>query len=541
MKPRRFSVIDIGTNSARFLAAEVFPDGSWRPIADRREPCRLGEGLAAGGALSAAPMKRAIDAVAAFVAASQEFDAPIARCVATYAVRKASNRDEFIRRLYDQTQVTLEVIPPRVEGRLSYRAVTQTMGLSNAAKLQKVGVIDTGGGSVQFTVGIGCVPVASISMSLGAVAMTEHFGGPAVCASDRYEDLRDHIARTIEEGIQSLPFLPRKLYGVGGGCTSAGVLVRQRTAGVLVPGGGPVPTVLGDPLSVTSAQVRDLLRTIRPLTVAERAALPGLSVERSEIIVAGLAVIEGLLSRLMPHAMTTLDVGLRDGLVIETAETTLLRASAREESSKAMLPIAAAALSKACRSPEPHTSHVASLASKLHASLVKLSDAGEIKTGRWARPRGAALLRAAAMLHDSGVSISYKGHHKHAESIVLFNGLFGVKHSAVAVVAAVARYHRRALPTRRHAHYRSLDKKDRRLVQMLAGILRIADGLDRTHRQVISDVHASIQDGRLRILATTRRDHSGEPRAELAAAQTKADLFAKALKLDVTVEWKPAP
>jgi exopolyphosphatase/guanosine-5'-triphosphate,3'-diphosphate pyrophosphatase len=538
MKPRRFSVIDIGTNSARFLAAEVFSDGSWRPVADRREPCRLGEGLAADGTLGPAPMKRAIDAVAAFVAASQEFDAPIVRCVATYAVRKAANRDEFIKELRGTTGVELVVIPPKVEGRLSYRAVTETMGLGSGAKLQKIGVIDTGGGSVQLTVGIGCVPVASISMPLGAVAMTEEFGGPDASAGDRYEDLRDHIARTIEDATAVLPFLPRRLYGVGGGCTSAGVLVRQRTAGVLVPGGGPVPMVLGDPLAVSSGDVRELLRTIRPLTVAERAALPGLSVERSQIIVAGLAVIEGLLSRLMPHAMTTLDVGLRDGLVIETADATLMRAGVRQVSTRTMLPIAAARLSKACRAPEPHTTQVAMLSGKLLSGLCKLAAAGTIKTGRWARPRGAAILQAAAILHDSGVAISYKGHHKNAESLILFNGLSGVKRSATEVVASIARYHRRAMPSRRHEHYGSLPKKDRRLVRMLAGVLRVGDGLDRTHRQVVGDVQVVMEPELLRIIAITRKDHSGEPRAELAAAQTKSDLLSKVLGVPVSVEWK---
>ncbi len=531
MKPRRFSVIDIGTNSARFLAAEVAPDGSWRAVADRREPCRLGEGLSSGGMLGEAPRARAIAAVAAFVAAAEEVHAPIAKAVATYAVRKAANRDEFLAQLRERTGVTLEVIPPRVEGRLSYRAVTELAGAGGTPKLERIGVLDTGGGSVQLTVGIGCVAVASVSMPLGAVALTELFGGPEKSGDQKFEDLRDHIAGIVEDTFSRLPFKPRRIYGVGGGCTSAGVLAAQRAAGVLVPGGQLKALTPGAPMNVSAAEIREILRTIRPLSLAERAALPGLSVERSQIIVAGLAVTEAVLSRLGPHAMTTLDVGLRDGLVIEAAEGVQLRTSARAQSQRSLLPAASARLAARCRAPQPHSNQVVTLALGLHTELCRLAQAGELKRGRWCRPRSRAILQAAAQLHDAGTCISYKSHHKHIETIVRFNGLPGVKPRVTELVAAIARYHRRAMPSRKHDLFGSLEKKDRRLVRMLSAILRIADGLDRSHHQVVTAVKASVSDGVIALHAIS----TAEARAEITAATEKADLLGRVLGRAVTV------
>lgn len=535
MKPRRFSVIDIGTNSARFLAAELSPEGAWKPIADRREPCRLGEGLTAGGSLGEVPMSRAIAAVAAFVAAAEEHRAPIARAVATHAVRKAANREEFLARLKERTGVRLEAIAPREEGRLSYRAVAEAVGAgAQEGKPQRIGVIDTGGGSVQLTVGVGDVPVASVSMALGAVAMTEMFGGLAASDENRFEDFRDHLAKTVEDAIDKLPFLPRKLYGVGGGCTSAGLLVRQRAAGVLVPGGQQIPMPTSGEMSVTSAEVRELLRVIRPLSAAERAALPSLSVERSQIIVAGLAVIEGLLARLSPHNLCTLEVGLRDGLVIETAETVRLRSSARAQSQRSILPAASGRLGERCRVPQPHTSHVAGLALKLHSELSRLAGAGELKKGRWCRPRGVAILHGAALLHDAGIVVSYKGHHKHSEAIVRMNGLCGVKPGITDMVAAIARYHRRARPSKKHELFESLDRKNRRKVRMLAGILRVADGLDRSHAQLVKGLRVTLEVGGLVVNVSSE----AEPRGEIAAASQKADLLARVLRRKITVRWE---
>lgn len=532
MKPRRFSVIDIGTNSARFLAAELGEDGSWSPIADRREPCRLGEGVTKGGSLGGAPMDRAVAAVASFVAAAEEHRAPIARAVATYAVRKAGNRDQFLATLKEKTGVELEIIGPREEGMLSFRAVAEAMGAgAKEGKPQRIGVVDTGGGSVQLTVGVGDVAVASISMPLGAVAMTELFADGK--GADRFEDLRDHVAKVIEESIQKLPFLPRRLYGVGGGCTSAALLGLQRAAGVLVPGGSPVPMPPAGTMNISAAEVRELLRVIRPLSLAERSALPSLSVERSQIIVAGLAVIEGVLSRLPPHSMTTMTVGLRDGLVVSAAERQKVLRDARSPSPRAMLPAAAARLSERCRSPQPHTNHVRTLAAMLHAELAGLAERDAVKGGRWSRPRGASMLSAAALLHDAGIVVEYKGHHKHSEAIVRLNGLCGVRQRFTDVVAAIARYHRRAMPSKKHEVYGSLDRKGRRQVRALAGILRVADGLDRSHGQVVTGLRVLEDKEGLAIVVSS----TPEPKAEIAAASEKSDLLARVLGKPITVRW----
>lgn len=543
MNQRRFSVVDIGTNSARFLAVELGSGGSWKPLAELRVPCRLGEGLSAGGMLAEIPMTRAIAAVVAFKAAADEASAPIVRAVATHAVRKAGNRDAFLELLRERTGIDLETIAPRTEGRLSYRGIADYVDAGGDAKPARIGVIDTGGGSVQLTVGIADVPVASVSMPLGAVALTEQFGGPEQSASAQFEALHEHIAAAVEEGLARLPFLPARIYGVGGGCTSAGVLCRLKGAGKLIAGTEAGAKDLSAQIQASGAEIRELMRFIRPMTVAERSALPGLSVERAQILVPGLAVIDALLQRLRPHMMTTAHVGLRDGLVVETVEAVRVRSAARRQDRRTILQVAARTLADRCRAEQPHSGHVAMLAIGLHRDLVKLAEQGRIKKGRWCRRRSAAILHAAGLLHDSGVAVSYKGHHKHSEAIVLFNGLAGVRLEDSDLVAGIARYHRKGRPSRRHELYGGMDKKDRRLVRMLAGILRIADGFDRSHRQLASRLHVRMDDDQLVILGEPAERSEAVEQAmrdgkqELSAAAEKSDLLSRVLGRKISVAW----
>src|SRR5207253_9811040 len=103
----------------------------------------------------------------------------------------------------------------------------------------------------------------------------------------------------------------------------------------------------------------------------------------------------------------------------------------------------------------------------------------------------------------------------------------------IELIANVARYHRRAFPKKSHANLARLDRGERRLVRRLAGILRVADGLDRTHGQVVARVRCRMGDGWVRIHATAASD----PSIELDDAKRKAALFERAFGSDLNLVW----
>lgn len=130
---------------------------------------------------------------------------------------------------------------------------------------------------------------------------------------------------------------------------------------------------------------------------------------------------------------------------------------------------------------------------------------------------------AGALLHDIGYLINHERHHKHAYHLIMHGDLPGFSAREVELIANVARYHRRAAPKKSHENFERLSKDERRLIRQLSGILRIADGLDRTHGGVIKTVRARTDRKKVRISVTASRN----PSIELDDARRKSGLFEK--------------
>src|SRR5437879_13206841 len=222
---------------------------------------------------------------------------------------------------------------------------------------------------------------------------------------------------------------------------------------------------------MTRADVVHLLHRLRGTPLEERRQTPGLNPNRADIIVAGAAAVSRLAKRLGTQQIVVNTGGLRDGLLLsmigerfDGGETP--RTKDRLESVRAF--------ARKCRSNEQHCEHVAKLAGQVFDGLrERFTLAAD----------GRELLVGAALLHDVGYLINHAKHHKHAYHLIMHGDLQGYSPREVEVIANIARYHRKAAPKKRHPNFGRLDRPDRRLVKQLSSILRVADGLDRTHTQ----------------------------------------------------------
>jgi exopolyphosphatase / guanosine-5'-triphosphate,3'-diphosphate pyrophosphatase len=141
------------------------------------------------------------------------------------------------------------------------------------------------------------------------------------------------------------------------------------------------------------------------------------------------------------------------------------------------------------------------------------------------------LLEAAALLHDTGYRTSAKAHHKHSMDIILGLDLPGFNESERKMLACIARYHRKALPDAEHRVYCELTAKAQGTVQRLASILRIADGLDRSHANSAESVHVVQEKSALCLYVKQCRISL----MDISAGQNKTDLFEQVFKLRVEV------
>jgi exopolyphosphatase/guanosine-5'-triphosphate,3'-diphosphate pyrophosphatase len=152
-------------------------------------------------------------------------------------------------------------------------------------------------------------------------------------------------------------------------------------------------------------------------------------------------------------------------------------------------------------------------------------------------PREREWLEFGALLHDVGVHISYRSHHKHSHYLIRHGDLRGFDPQEIEIIALVARYHRQATPKKSHDGYGDLSPAHRRVVRLLSAFVRVAEGLDRSHSQVVSGLKVLADDDRdgLQIRVET----SGDAELEQWAAQRFLEPLAEELDCHLRVDVQP--
>jgi len=142
------------------------------------------------------------------------------------------------------------------------------------------------------------------------------------------------------------------------------------------------------------------------------------------------------------------------------------------------------------------------------------------------------LLETAAILHEVGIFVSSRAHHKHTYYIIANSEIFGFDPRELELVAHIARYHRRSRPKSSHTEYSRLSREQRMIINKLAALLRVADALDINRTQDITDFACSIRNDELIITSSGRSDLTMERRA----LARKGDLFEEIFGLKILLE-----
>ena len=188
------------------------------------------------------------------------------------------------------------------------------------------------------------------------------------------------------------------------------------------------------------------------------------------------------------------------------------------------------ALMQALEEEPHHVQQVSRLALELFDALEDLHSLGD---------HDRLLLESAALLHDIGWSVARdgKGHHRASARLIREHSWTVFNAESVTILAQVARYHRKSVPTLEHEEFAALSPAERLRVQQLAALLRIADGLDRSHQQRIQGLAVELQPGRIIVRLATERTAS----RELAAAEKKSDLARSVFQREIEFIQLPLP
>jgi exopolyphosphatase / guanosine-5'-triphosphate,3'-diphosphate pyrophosphatase len=502
----RLAAIDIGSNSIRQIVADVSATGEIRVVDEMKASPRLGARRGRDRALDPHAVHRAVETIARMATLARQIGAERIEAVATSAVRDAPNGRLFVQRVRREAGLDVRILDGAEEARLSWRSAVAHFDLASG----RSAVLDIGGGSLEIALSAGGVLEHLLSLPLGALRLTEEFL-PAGGGRPKVKALRKHVRRALKAHIRARDWRGAQVIGSGGTFTNLAAMVLARQ-------GSPATSVHES--RVSRADIEHLLFNIQSMTLAERMAIPGLNADRADIIVAGLAVLAEVVARVDAREVVVSNYGIREGLLLESAQVTPTAASPGDARARSVRQLA-----ERCHYEAPHAHQVRTLA-------LQLFDALGARIG--CAPEDRQTLADAALLHDIGYHISYERHHKHAYYLIMNAELLGVAPDEQVAVANVARYHRGAEPKRNHGNLEPLPAAARERIERLAALLRVADGFDRGHVAAVEKLLVRVTDRAIRLRPYPRK--AGDAlRLERWGASRKAGLLAKVSGLAVAV------
>jgi len=501
--PPIMSVIDIGSSGIRMLVAELRSDGTIRTLEELDRPLALGREAFRSGTLSASSIQKAVNVLRQYRERMDVYGVTHVRAVATHAVRAALNRDTFVDRVFLATGIEVEVIEGSQETLLTFAAVQKALATHPEYRQGEALLFELGGGSTEWALLRDGEVVASVTHDLGTVRMREAMRAAENERRTKARLMQHHVREMMQVIRRSLPFGKLSLL------LAVGSEARFAARVLAGAGGGAGNGAAGD-MSVISVKdvkkLADQILTLAPDQIATTYSIP--PNESESLAPALLTYIEvaklcQLDTVVVPHE------SMRDGLVLHMARSI-------REGSTVLFPeqtIAAAInLARKYQADEKHGLHVAALARIIFQATRPQHQMGE---------REQLLLEVASIVHDIGTFVAARGHHRHAFYLLVNSEVFGLSRTDLEIVANLARYHRREGPQSDHPAYASLPRSARLTVNRLAGILRVADALDKGHIQRVQQPRVTVVGDELRIEAGPGEDLA----LERMALESKGGLF----------------
>ena len=504
----RLAVIDMGSNSFRLVVFQYEP-GSWWSLADEiREATRVSAGMGDEGVLKPEPMDRAVHTAAVFASFLRASGVERVHTVATSAIRDASNRDDLLTAITDRTGLEVRVISGAEEAWYGYLAIVNSLDIRDGYG------IDVGGGSVQIMRIADRRLDEAESVRLGSVRVSEAFLEGEETSGKQIKALRKHVSKTLSEfewwgeGEDE----PR-LGGIGGTIRNLATAAGKRL---------DLPDVEVQGFALTRDALEDLIDDIASKPVSKRGSIRGIKPDRADVILGGAVVVAAAMDHGGFDRLEITEAGLREGIFFEhllsDRDPPLLDDVRRESVIN---------LAHRFRTDDVHVEHVAKLSLEMFDALreAELHDLGDPER---------ELLWAACMLHDIGVTIDYDDHHRHSHYLIQSTGLPGFDPRELELIALVARWHRKGDPDA--SALGDLERKgDEERLNVLCGVIRLAEQLERSRDRSVASVELDSGNGRILLRPVTSGEPGSDPSVAIWAAQRNADVLAKAIDRPVEV------
>ncbi|MBD1837286.1 Ppx/GppA family phosphatase [Coleofasciculus sp. FACHB-64] len=511
-RDRILAAIDLGTNSLHMVVVQIQPKlPAFSIIAREKDTVRLGDRDKKTGNLTPAAMERAIAALRRFQGIAKSLNAEQIIAVATSAVREAPNGRDFLKQVESDLGLSVNLISGQEEARRIYLGVLSGMELNNHPHI----IIDIGGGSTELILGDSHEPRSLSSTKVGAVRLTAEFITTDPISNGEFQSLQAYVRGQLERAVDELravlqPGEQPRLVGTSGTIETLVTIHAREKLGT-------------NPFSLNGYQLslndlRDLVNRLRRLNYLERAAIPGMSERRSEIIVAGAVILQEAMTLLGAELLTVCERSLREGVIVDW----MLAHGLIEDKLRYQSSVRERNVIKTARKYGVNLEY----SQRVAEFALSLFDQTQGILHHWGSEER-ELLWAAAILHNCGHHISHSSHHKHSFYLIRNGELLGYTEAEIDVIANLARYHRKSAPRKKHENYQNLPtKQHRQIVAQLSALLRLAVALDRRQigaiRQVQCEYNAETKELQLHLKPTQLDDDCA---LEIWSLDYKKDVF----------------
>lgn len=486
-------IIDLGSNSIRLQIASVL-EKSYRIVHEYKEIVRIGDDFFRYGELSENSITKIYDCINDIKKILDSYEADIVKGVATATLREAKNGDSIIDNIRKNYGLDLKIISGEEEAKLSYLAISGSFQIDKYNAL----ITDIGGGSAEYTVSSNGKIVDITSKKLGCARLKNEFINNDPPKISEVADLKTYIIEKMDN-------------------------YKDENIDLVVCTGGTINNIANiyyTSLSkdektkvkyVSRKFLKDFINKIKYMDTESVKNIKGAEPKRADILLPAALNMEILLSKCSCNGFYTYSGGLRTGLIIDTLNsmniTMPFQDLGKDISYSRLIEIG-----NKFQFEEEHAKHVAFLSEKLFDLL---KDYLKLENGY------KGMLKAAALLHDIGSYISFSKHHKHSYYLIKNSDLAGFNYKQKLMIAHIARYHRKSSPKKNHLIFEELENEEIEIVKKLAAILRVADGLDRGHKNYITDIELNSHKDSIRIKPASQNDIT----LEIKGFDTKKDML----------------
>lgn len=294
----------MGSNTVHLLVVDAHPGARPLPAHSHKAELRLAELLDEDGAIGPEGVDRLVATVSDALQAAEDKGCEDVLPFATSAVREASNADQVLARVREETGVDLAVLSGAEEARLTFLAARRWYGWSAGRLL----VLDIGGGSLEIAYGIDEEPDAAVSLPLGAGRLTAGWlpGDPPDPAE--VKALRRHVRARIARSVGEFTRLGRPDHVVA---TSKTFKQLARIAGAARSTEG-----LYVQRALTRKSLEEWVPKLAAMTAEQRGGLPGVSEGRAAQLLAGALVAEGAMDLFGVEELEICPWALREGVIL---------------------------------------------------------------------------------------------------------------------------------------------------------------------------------------------------------------------------------